>query len=248
MSKTLFDKLWDLHTVADLGNGNSLLHIDRVFLHERTGSIALQSIAEKNRKVRMPAQVFCTMDHIVDTFPGRGDETLMPSGREFIETTRIEAKAAGIQLFDIGDARQGIVHVVSPEQGIALPGLTMVCPDSHTCTLGGLGALAWGIGSTDAEHAMVTSTLRIRKPRTMRVTFSGSTRPGVSAKDMILHLIGLYSASGGSGYAVEFAGPAIEALSVEARMTLCNMAVEFSAFTGLVAPDEKTIEFTRGRK
>lgn len=243
----MFDKLWDLHTVADLGNGESLLHIDRVFLHERTGSIALQSIAEKNRKVRMPAQVFCTMDHIVDTFPGRGDETLMPSGREFIETTRTEAKAAGIQLFDIGDVRQGIVHVVSPEQGIALPGLTMVCPDSHTCTLGGLGALAWGIGSTDAEHAMVTSTLRVRKPRTMRVTFSGRTRPGVSAKDMILHLIGLYSASGGSGYAVEFTGPAIEALSVEARMTLCNMAVEFSAFTGLVAPDEKTIEFTRDR-
>jgi len=247
MSKTLFDKLWDLHTVADLGNGESLLHIDRVFLHERTGSIALQSIAETNRSVRMPSRVFCTMDHIVDTFPGRGDDTLMPSGREFIETTRAEAKAAGIQLFDIGDARQGIVHVISPEQGIALPGLTLVCPDSHTCTLGGLGALAWGIGSTDAEHALVTSTLRVRKPRTMRVTFSGETRPGVSAKDMILHLIGLYSASGGSGYAVEFAGPAIKALSVEARMTLCNMAVEFSAFTGLVAPDEKTIEFTRGR-
>jgi 3-isopropylmalate/(R)-2-methylmalate dehydratase large subunit len=247
MSKTLFDKLWDLHTVADLGNGESLLHIDRIFLHERTGSIALQSISEKGRKVRMPSQVFCTMDHIVDTFPGRGDETLMPSGREFIETTRALAKAAGIQLFDIGDRRQGIVHVVSPEQGIALPGLTLICPDSHTCTLGGLGALAWGIGSTDAEHALATGTLRVRKPRNMRVTFTGELKPGVYAKDMILHLIGRYSTSGGSSHAVEFAGPAIEALSVEARMTLCNMAVEFSAFTGIVAPDETTIEFTHGR-
>ena len=247
MNMTLFDKLWDLHTVAELGDDESLLHIDRVFLHERTGSIALQSIAEKSRTVRMPAQVFCTMDHIVDTYPGRGDDTLMPSGREFIETTRAEAEAAGIQLFDIGDKRQGIVHVVSPEQGIALPGLTLVCPDSHSCTLGGIGALAWGIGSTDAEHALVTGTLRMKKPRTMRVNFNGTCRPGVSAKDMILYLIGCYSASGGAGHAVEFAGPAVEALSVEARMTMCNMAVEFSAFTGLVAPDEKTIEYVRGR-
>jgi len=247
MNKTLFDKLWDLHTVAELGDDESLLHIDRVFLHERTGSIALQSIAENSRTVRMPAQVFCTMDHIVDTYPGRGDDTLMPSGREFIETTRAEAEAAGIQLFDIGDKRQGIVHVVSPEQGIALPGLTLVCPDSHSCTLGGIGALAWGIGSTDAEHALVTGTLRMKKPRTMRVNFNGTCRPGVSAKDMILYLIGCYSASGGAGHAVEFAGPAVEALSVEARMTMCNMAVEFSAFTGLVAPDEKTIEYVRGR-
>ena len=247
MNMTLFDKLWDLHTVAELGDDESLLHIDRVFLHERTGSIALQSIAEKSRTVRMPAQVFCTMDHIVDTYPGRGDDTLMPSGREFIETTRAEAEAAGIQLFDIGDKRQGIVHVVSPEQGIALPGLTLVCPDSHSCTLGGIGALAWGIGSTDAEHALVTGSLRMKRPRTMRVNFNGTCRPGVSAKDMILYLIGRYSASGGSGHAVEFAGPAVEALSVEARMTMCNMAVEFSAFTGLVAPDEKTIEYVRGR-
>ena len=247
MGKTLFDKLWDLHTVAELGEGESLLMIDRIFLHERTGSIALQSIAGKNRRVRMPSRVFVTMDHIVDTFPGRGDDTVMPSGREFIETTRAEARAAGITLFDIGDERQGIVHVVSPEQGIALPGLTLVCPDSHTCTLGGLGALAWGIGSTDAEHALATGTLRVRKPGNMRVTFNGRPRPEIGAKDMILHLIGLHSAAGGAGYAVEFAGPAIEALDLEARLTLCNMAVEFSSFTGLIAPDEKTIAYTHGR-
>lgn len=247
MKKTLFDKLWDSHNIADLRDGESLLHIDRIFLHERTGSIALQSIAEKGHKIALPDQVFCTVDHIVDTFPGRGDETLMPSGKDFIRTTRKEALAAGINFFDIGDSRQGIVHVIAPEQGITLPGLTSICPDSHTCTLGGLGALAWGIGSTDAEHALVTSTLRVRKPRSMRVNFTGNLPSGVYAKDMILHLIGKYSASGGAGFAVEFAGEAIENLSVEERMTICNMAVEFSAFTGLVAPDEKTIEFVKGR-
>ncbi len=247
MGKTLFDKIWDLHTVTTLDDGQTLLSIDRIFLHERTGAIALQDLAEKGYNIAAPAQVFCTMDHIVDTFPGRGDKTLMPSGHEFIKAARDATKAAGIQLFDLGDPRQGIVHVVSPELGIVLPGQTLVCPDSHSCTLGGLGALAWGIGSTDAEHAMVTGTLRQHRPRNMRVTFEGEIPAGTGAKDMILHLIGRYSTAGGHGYAVEFSGPAISKLSVEARMTLCNMAVEFSAFSGLIAPDEKTIEFSRGR-
>jgi len=247
MAQTLFEKLWNLHTVSDLGDGEYLLHIDRIFLHERTGGIALQNVAERGLKVRFPSQVFCTMDHIVDTFPGRGDATLMPSGREFIETTRAAAQAAGIHLFDIRHERQGIVHVVSPEQGIALPGLTLVCPDSHTCTLGGLGLLAWGIGSTEAEHALVTGTLRVHRPKTMRVTFHGNLAPGVTAKDMALHLIGKYSSSGGKGCAIEFAGPVIRELPIEARLTLCNMAVEFSAFTGMVAPDEKAIEYVHGR-
>ncbi len=247
MNKTLFDKLWALHTVADLANGESLLQIDRIFLHERTGGIALQSLSEKGFEVRLPAHVFCTMDHIVDTFPGRGDKTLMPNGREFIETTRAATKATGVQLFDIGDPRQGIVHVVAAEQGIVLPGLTLVCPDSHSCTLGGLGALAWGIGSTDAEHALVTGTLRVRKPRNMRVRFEGKLPAGTGAKDMMLNLISQYSAMGGNGYAVEFTGPCVLSLPVESRMTLCNMAVEFSAFTGLIAVDEKTIEYIQGR-
>jgi len=247
MAQTLFEKLWNLHTVSDLGDGEFLLHIDRIFLHERTGGIALRNVADRGLDIRYPSQVFCTMDHIVDTFPGRGDETLMPSGRDFIETTRAAAQAAGIQLFDIRHSRQGIVHVVSPEQGIALPGLTLVCPDSHTCTLGGLGLLAWGIGSTEAEHALVTGTLRVHKPKTMRVAFNGSLPAGVTAKDMALHLIGKFSASGGKRCAIEFTGQAIRELSVEARLTLCNMAVEFSAFTGLVAPDEKAIEYTRDR-
>ena len=247
MGTTLFDKLWQQHAVADLGGGETLLWIDRIFLHERTGSIALKGLAEQGRPVRLPRQVFCTMDHIVDTFPGRGDATLMPNGTEFILATREAARAAGVNLFDIGDPRQGIVHVVAAEQGIALPGVTLVCPDSHTCTLGGLGALAWGIGSTQAEHALATRTLRVRKPKTLRVRFEGPLAPGVTAKDMALHLIAAHGAGGAKGHAVEFAGQAVTDLSPEGRMTLCNLAVEFSAFTGLVAPDAKTIDYVRGR-
>ena len=247
MPKTLFEKIWDDHLITDLGDGSSLLHIDRVFLHERTGSIALSSMAEKRRRVRNPGQVFCTMDHIVDTHPGRSDETTMPGGRQFITCTRRETERAGITLFDINDPRQGISHVISAEQGIALPGLTVVCPDSHTCTLGALGALAWGIGSSDCEHALVTETLRVVKPKQMGVCLEGKLYPGVTAKDVVLYLIGKYSASGGSGYAVEFYGPGIGLLPMEARMTLCNMTVEFSAFTGLIAPDDATLEYIAGR-
>lgn len=247
MSNTIFDILWRDHEVKQLSDGSSLIYIDRVFLHERTGGIALKSLADAGRSVRQPSSVFCTIDHIVDTFPGRGDETRMPGGSAFITTTREMANKAGIHFFDIGDPRQGIVHVVSPEQGIALPGLTLVCPDSHTCTLGGLGAFAWGIGSTDGEHALATSTLRINRPKTMQVWLDGTLQPGVGAKDIILALIGKYTAAGASGYMVEFAGPAAKALPVEARLTLCNMAVEFSAFTGLIAPDESVFEYVSGR-
>ncbi len=247
MKKTLFDKLWDAHEIRSLGERESLVLIDRVFLHERTGAVALQHMAATGRKVRHPDRVFCTMDHIVDTTPGRGDDTLMPGGRAFIEATREAANAEGITLFDIGDPRQGIMHVISPELGIALPGLTVVCPDSHSCTLGGLGALAWGIGSTDAEHAMTTGTLRVQRPDNMRVVFEGKLPVDVTAKDMILHLIGKIGNGGASGYAVEFSGEAISGLDIEARLTLCNMAVECSAFTGLVAPDDKTYQYCLGR-
>lgn len=247
MSLTLFEKLWKLHQIVELGDGEYLVNIDRIFLHERTGSIALKSLEESGRKVLSPENVFCTMDHIVSTKLGRGDKTEVPGGEDFIYATRASARDAGITLFDINDPSQGIVHVVSPEQGIALPGITMVCPDSHTCTLGGLGALAWGIGSTDAEHALATKSLRVRKPKTMKVNFNGQLDKGVSAKDMILHLIGEHGADGGSDHAVEFAGEAVRALPIEARLTLCNMAVEFSAFTGLVAPDETTIKYVKGR-
>jgi 3-isopropylmalate/(R)-2-methylmalate dehydratase large subunit len=247
MGRSIIEKIWAEHEVTDLGDGTSLLYIDRIFLHERTGSVALKELAAAHRRVRNPEQVFCTMDHIVDTLPGRGDNTRMPGGIEFITQTREAARAAGINLFDLGDDRQGIVHVVSPEQGIALPGLTLVCPDSHTCTLGGLGTLAWGIGSTEAEHALATKTLVVKRPKSMRVTFEGELLPGVTAKDMILRLIGEHSASGGVGYAVEFAGSTVRGLGVEARLTLCNMGVEFGAWTVIIAPDEKVFDYVQGR-
>jgi 3-isopropylmalate/(R)-2-methylmalate dehydratase large subunit len=246
-ASTLFDKLWSDHTVCDLENGETLLYVDRVFLHERTGAVALQSLHSAGYGVRDARRVFCTMDHIVDTFPGRSDKTLMPSGADFIRATRSETRSANIRLFDVDDADQGIVHVISPEQGLVLPGLTLVCPDSHTCTQGAIGALAWGIGSSEAEHALATGTLRVRKPKNMRVVVQGELRPEVTAKDLILHLIAQFGANGAAGYAVEFSGTAIRQLDIEARFTLCNMAVEFSAFTALIAPDAKVEAYLAGR-
>lgn len=247
MGKSIVEKIWSEHCVADLPDGTSLIYVDRVLLHERTGSIALKSLAEAGRSVRNPGQALVCMDHIVDTFVDRSDDTAMPGGKAFIQETRAAATAAGIRVLDLDDPLQGIVHVVSPELGLAQPGLTIVCPDSHTCTQGGVGALAWGIGSTDGEHALATQTLAIRRPKTMRVTFEGGLAPGVTAKDMILHLIGAHGASGGAGYAVEFVGEAVDALSIEGRLTLCNMAVEFAAWTGLCQPDAKTLDYLRGR-
>ncbi|XUU62011.1 3-isopropylmalate dehydratase large subunit [Erythrobacter sp. HA6-11] len=247
MAKTLFEKIWQAHLVAETPSGANLIAIDRVFLHERTGAAALKRMAEMGRKVLDPARVFAVMDHIVDTRPGRGDGTLMQGGEGFITETRAATKAAGITLFDVNDNNQGIVHVISPEQGIVLPGVTLVAPDSHTCTQGAFGALAWGIGSSEAEHAMATGTLRLDTPKTMRVTYEGTLPDGVTAKDMVLALIAAHGAGGGAGHVVEFAGEAVTALDMEARMTLCNMATEFSAMTGLIAPDVKTYEYLAGR-
>ena len=245
---SLFDKLWDAHAIAVTPGGATIVAIDRVFLHERTGAAALNSLAAAGRKVAAPARAFAVIDHIVDTFPGRGDATTMPGGTAFITETRTACAAAGITLFDIGDPDQGIVHVVSPELGIVLPGLTLVAPDSHSCTQGAVGALAWGIGSTEAEHALATAALRINRPPSMRVTFDGIPPTGVTAKDMALALIAAHGAAGGRGHAIEFAGPAVRALGMEARMTLCNMATEFAAFAGFIAPDDVTFEWLRGRR
>jgi 3-isopropylmalate/(R)-2-methylmalate dehydratase large subunit len=247
MGRTIFEKLWQEHTVSDLGDDTCLLYIDRIFIHERTGSIALKGLEAAGRKVRNPDHVFACMDHIVDTFPGRTDDTRVPGGIAFITATREAANAAGITVFDLGDERQGIVHVVAPEQGISLPGVTLVCPDSHTCTQGALGALAWGVGSTEAEHAMATKTLVVRKPKTMRIDFDGEPGFGVSAKDMILHLIGQHTASGGVGYAIELAGAAVRSMPMEGRFTLCNMAIEFGAWTGIIAADDSTFDYVHGR-
>ena len=248
MAHTLFDRIWQTHLVAAPGTGSSLIAVDRVFLHERTGAAALRRMAELGRPVLDPARVFAVMDHIVDTRSGRGDGTLMPGGEGFITETRAACAAAGITLFDVNDRDQGIVHVISPELGIVLPGTTLVAPDSHTCTQGAFGAFAWGIGSSEAEHAMATGTLRLSKPAQMRVRFHGTLAPAVTAKDMALHLIAHCGTGGGKGHVVEFAGDAVSALDMEARMTLCNMATEFSAISALVAPDAKTFAYLAGRR
>ena len=243
----MFAKIWDAHRVAGTPGGADLIAIDRVFLHERTGAAALNGMAAAGRTVRDPARVFAVMDHIVDTRPGRSDATLMPGGQAFISETREAARAAGIALIDVTDRDQGIVHVVSPELGIVLPGATLVAPDSHTCTQGAFGALAWGIGTSEAEHAMATGMLRVERPGTMRVTYNGQLSPGVTAKDMALALIARDGAGGGAGRLVEFAGEAVSALDMEARMTLCNMAAEFSAMSAIIAPDAKTFAYLAGR-
>jgi len=207
----------------------------------------LRSLATAGRRVADPARVFAVTDHIVDTLPGRTG-TRVPGGEAFLAATREETAKARIRLFDVDDPDQGIVHVISPELGIVLPGATLVCPDSHTCTQGAFGALAWGIGSTEAEHAMATGTLRMPRPKTMRVTFTGTLPTGVTAKDMMLALLAMHGANGGAGYAVEFAGEAVTALDIDGRQTLCNLATEFAAVTGFIAPDEMVFDYLRGRR
>ena len=201
--QTLFSRLWKQHLVG-AWDGQDLIAIDRLLLHERTGGVALKSLEAAGRRVRDPSRVFAVMDHIVSFRAGRGrDESRSPGGEVFIRETRERAGRAGLNLIDTDDARQGIVHVVAPELGIALPGLSLVCPDSHTCSLGALGALAWGIGSSDAEHVMATGTLRTRKPREMRVGIHGTLPIGVTAKDLALHLIAAHGSDGGGRMAIE---------------------------------------------
>ncbi len=246
---TLFDKLWEMHRVADAGDGYDLLTVDRLLLHERTGGVALKSLHEQKLPVVHAARCFTFMDHIVSFRAGRArDEARSPGGEIFILETRRLSADAGIRIIDTDSPEQGIVHVSGPELGIVLPGFTVMCPDSHTCSLGALGALAWGIGSSEAEHILATGTIRARKPRQMRIRISGKLRDGVTAKDLALFLIASHGAQGGDRRAIEFCGSAVGALSVEGRLTLCNMAVEFAAFTALIAPDERTIDFVRGRQ
>lgn len=244
--RTLFDRLWASHVVADLGDGRVLIHIDRHVLHDLTSPQAFDGLRRAGRSVRNPELTWATQDHLVSTEPGRTDATV-PGGDELIRALRTNAKAHRIPLFDLGDQRQGIVHVVAPEQAIALPGMTLVCGDSHTCTVGALGVYAWGIGTSDVEHVLATQTLVLRRPLDMRVRFEGALAAGVTAKDMVLHLIGKIGVGGATGHALEYAGSAVRGLDMEARMTLCNMAIECGARTALVAPDETTFDYLKGR-
>jgi 3-isopropylmalate/(R)-2-methylmalate dehydratase large subunit len=245
--ETLFGKIWAEHLIAPLSADQGLILIDRIWLHERTGAVALRGLKAAGRPVRNPRHVFCTMDHVVDTRPGRGDATLMPTGSAFITATREATRDAGITLFDLGDERQGITHVISPEQGVVLPGLTLICPDSHTSTQGAFGALAWGVGSSEAEHALATGTLRVSRPGAMRITLDGRLGAGVTAKDLALAIAARLSSGGAKGRVIEYAGEAVSALSMEGRMTLCNMAAELSAFSAIIAPDEAALAYLFGR-
>jgi 3-isopropylmalate/(R)-2-methylmalate dehydratase large subunit len=247
MQRTIFDKIWDAHRISSFEGGQDLVLIDRILLHERTGGVALKGLEERGLPIFAPDHAFAVMDHIIDTRVGRNDRTLMPTGTDFIVATREAARAAGIRLFDLNDPQQGIVHVMSPELGIVLPGATLICPDSHTCSQGAMGALAWGIGSTEAEHALATSALRVRRPPRMRITIDGRLAGGVTAKDLALALLDRFGAGGGAGHVVEYAGPTVRDLDVEARLTLCNMATEFAAFTAIIAPDDKVLAYLKGR-
>jgi 3-isopropylmalate/(R)-2-methylmalate dehydratase large subunit len=247
MGRTLLDKLWDQHVVADLGDGVHLLHVDRHLLHDLGGPRGLLDMKEKGYRVRNPELTFATPDHSVSSLPGRGDDSSPVSGK-FVRGLRELSREYGVTLFDLGADGQGIVHVIGPELGLTLPGVLLVCGDSHTCTHGALGALSWGIGSTELNHVLATQTIVQRKPKVMRVTFEGVLGTGVQPKDLILYLIGKIGAAAGTGYAVEYAGSAIRNMPIEGRMTICNLSIELGAKIGNVAPDEATFAYIHGRR
>lgn len=247
MARTLFDKIWDAHTVRSLGDGWALIHIDRHLLHDLSGTGGLRDLAERGMPVRNPELAYASPDHAVSSAPGRCGETFA-GGARLYKGLQLLSNRAGIRMFDLGQSGHGIVHVMGPELGIVQPGLTVICGDSHTCTNGALGAIAFGVGSSEVTHALATQTLLQQKPKNMRVRLVGERASGVTAKDVALHLIGHLGASAGTGYAIEYAGPAVQALSMEERMTLCNLTIEMGAKTGLIAPDAKTVEYLRGKE
>ena len=243
--KTLFDKIWDRHVIAELGGGYALMHVSRHLMHDG-GAAALERNRLKGYKVRNPELTFATMDHAVSTEPGRTAATRSQFVAR-LDSMREECKLAGVPLFDLNQPGQGIIHVIGPELGLSLPGSFLVCGDSHTCTHGGMGCIAFGIGSSEVSHVLATQSLVQRRPQTMRATFDGTLAPGVRAKDLILYLIGQIGTAGGTGYALEYAGSAIRSLAVEGRLTLCNLSIEAGAKIGFVAPDETTFAFLKGR-
>jgi 3-isopropylmalate/(R)-2-methylmalate dehydratase large subunit len=239
---SLFERLWDDHVIDELGDGTSLLQIDRHVLHEVSSPAAFQELRNTGRAIASPSQTFATQDHILSTAPRR-TETTNPQGIEFIRYLRKNCNDYGITLFDVDDPRQGIVHVVAAEQGIALPGCTLVCGDSHTATLGALGALSWGIGTSEVGHVLATQTLAQQKPRPLRIAIDGTLPRNVTPKDIILRIIRDFGITAGVGHAVEYAGSTIEAMPMEGRMTICNMSIELGARFGFVAPDDTTFQY-----
>jgi len=247
--KTLYDKIWDAHEVANDPNGETMLYVDLHLIHEVTTPQAFAGLRAAGRKVRRPDLTLAVADHNVPTEgQAKGVEAVADvEARLQLQTLARNVKDAGIEFFPMGDVRNGIVHVVGPEQGRTQPGMIIVCGDSHTSTHGAFGALAHGIGTSEVEHVLATQTLRQRRSKNMRVWFDGKPPPGVDAKDFALAMIGQIGTSGGAGYVIEYAGEAISALSMEQRMTLCNLTIEGGARAGLVAPDETTFAYLMGR-
>ncbi|MFN0305608.1 MAG: 3-isopropylmalate dehydratase large subunit [Burkholderiales bacterium] len=244
--RTLFDKLWDAHRIREIAQGVDLLAVDR-HLYIDLHSLLFADLEKLGHPVRNPEMTFAVPDHVVSTIPGRTGGNAEWSER-YISALRQAARKHGIRLFDVNDDGQGIVHVIGPELGLTQPGLLLLCGDSHTSTHGGLGALSWGIGASEVMHVLATQTIVQRKPKRMRVRFEGRLPAGVEPKDLILHLIGRIGTAGGTGYAVEYAGSAIREMDVEGRLTICNLSIELGAKSGLIAPDDKTIDFVRGRQ
>ncbi len=245
--RTLFEKIWIPHAVADLGDGYELLHVDRNLLHDLSGGKALAEVEQRGLQVHRPELTIAVPDHAVSTAPGRHAASTEISAR-LAPIFRQRSEAAGIRYFDVNDPEQGIVHVIGPELGLTLPGLVITCGDSHTSTHGALGAIAFGVGSTEVAHVLATQTIVQKRPATMRIVFDGAPGPGVTPKDMILYLMGRIGAAGGTGYALEYAGSAIRALDVEGRLTICNMSIECGAKMGMIAPDDVTYEYLAGRR
>ncbi|MCK5778613.1 MAG: 3-isopropylmalate dehydratase large subunit [Rhodospirillales bacterium] len=244
--KTLFDKIWESHLVNVQDDGTCLLYIDRHLTHEVTSPQAFEGLRNTGRKVRRPELTLAVPDHNVSTTE-RGGFIADDESRIQIETLQKNCKDFGVPLFDVTDVRQGIVHIIGPEQGFTLPGTTVVCGDSHTATHGAFGALAFGIGTSEVEHVLATQTLLQSPLKNMRITVTGALPKGCTAKDLVLAIIGKIGTAGGTGYVIEYAGQAIKDLSMEGRMTVCNMTIEGGARAGLIAPDEKTFEYLKGR-
>jgi 3-isopropylmalate/(R)-2-methylmalate dehydratase large subunit len=245
--KTLYDKIWDAHVAHEAEDGTCLLYIDRHLVHEVTSPQAFEGLRMAGRKVRAPEKTIAVPDHNVPTTWGREKGIENEESRIQVEALDTNAKEFGIHYYPVSDIRQGIVHIIGPEQGWTLPGMTIVCGDSHTATHGAFGALAHGIGTSEVEHVLATQTLIQKKSKNMKVEITGKLRPGVTAKDITLSVIGATGTAGGTGYVIEYCGEAIRDLSMEGRMTVCNMAIEGGARAGLIAPDEKTFAYVMGR-
>ncbi|AQS46690.1 MULTISPECIES: 3-isopropylmalate dehydratase large subunit [Thioclava] len=245
--KTLYDKIWDAHVVSEDEDGTSLLYIDRHLVHEVTSPQAFEGLRMAGRKVRAPEKTIAVPDHNVPTTLDRAKGIENEESRIQVDALDKNAKDFGVNYYPVSDVRQGIVHIVGPEQGWTLPGMTVVCGDSHTATHGAFGALAHGIGTSEVEHVLATQTLIQSKSKNMKVEITGKLRPGVTAKDITLSVIGATGTAGGTGHVIEYCGEAIRELSMEGRMTVCNMAIEGGARAGLIAPDEKTFEYVKGR-